>query len=83
VKTETKDEVDVLIQEDCRITTSKMCTAVWFGKLAFMAIIRKLGSRKECISWVLKIVTVEHKTARKYVCADFLQCLEKVINTFL
>jgi hypothetical protein len=75
VTTETKDKVGVLIQDDCLFTTSKMCTTVWIGKLAFCAIIIELGSRKGCTSWVLKMLTVELKTAQKYVCAEYLHCI--------
>jgi hypothetical protein len=60
-----------------------MCTTVWIGKLAFIAIIRELGSRTGCTSWVLKMLTVEPKTAQKYVCGEFLHCIEKVVDAFL
>jgi hypothetical protein len=83
VTTETKDKVGVLIRDDCLFTTSKMCTTVWIGKLALIAIIRELGSRKGCTNWVLKMLTVELKTAQKYVCAEFLQFIEKVVDAFL
>jgi len=83
VTTETKDKVGVLIRDDCLFTTSKMCTTVWFGKLVFIAIIRELGSRKDCMRWVLQMLTVKLKTAQKYVCAEFLQCIEKVVDAFL
>jgi hypothetical protein len=83
VTTETKDKVGVLIRDDCFFTTSKMCIMVWIGKMAFIAIMRELGSRKGCTSWVLKMLNVELKTAQKYVCAEFLQCIEKVLDAFL
>jgi len=83
VTTETKDKVGVLIRDDCLFTTSKMCITVWIGKLTFIAILRELGSRKACTSWVLKMLTVELKTAQKYICAEFLHCIEKVVDAFL
>jgi hypothetical protein len=83
VTTETKDKVGALIRDDCLFTTSKMCSTVWIGKLAFIAIIRELGRRKGCTSWVLKMLTVELKTAQKYVSAEFLHCIEKVVDAFL
>jgi hypothetical protein len=73
----------VLIRDDCLFTTSKMCITVWIGKLVFIAIMRELSSRKGCTSWVLKMLTFELKTAQKYVCAEFLQCSEKVVDAFL
>jgi hypothetical protein len=74
---ETKDKVDVLIQDDCCITISELCTAMEIGKLAIMAIIRELCYRKVCAGWVPKMLTVGHKTARKKICAELLQRSEK------
>jgi len=71
--TATKDKVGVLIRDDC-LFTSKMCNTVWFGKLVFIAIIRELGSRRDCMRWVLQMLTIKLKTAQKYVSAEFLQC---------
>jgi len=34
-------------------------------KLAFIAVVRELGSRKGCTSWVLKMLTVELKISPK------------------
>ena len=48
-----------------------------------MAFIRELGNGKGCTSWVLKMLTVEHQTAQTYVCAEFLHCIEKVVDAFL
>jgi hypothetical protein len=42
-----------------------------------------LGSRKVCTSWVLKMLTIKLKTAQIYVCAEFLHCIEKVVDAFL
>jgi hypothetical protein len=39
----TKDKVDVLIWNDCRITISEQLTAKGNGKAAGMAIVRELG----------------------------------------
>jgi hypothetical protein len=83
VTTKTRDEVGLLIRDDCLFTTSKMCTTVWIGKLVFIAIIRELGSRKGCTNWVLKMLTIELRTTQKYVCAEFLQFIEKVVDAFL
>jgi hypothetical protein len=38
-----------------------------------MAGIRELDYRNVCASWVPKMLTVEHKTARTNVCAELLQ----------
>jgi histone-lysine N-methyltransferase SETMAR len=80
--TENKDKVDALIRDDRRITTSELCVAIWIGKPAVMAIIRELGYRKVCAKWVPKMLTVEHKTARKNICAELLQRSEKDGDAF-
>jgi transposase len=64
---ENKDKFDALIRDDHLITTSELCAAIGIGKPAVMAIIRKLGYRKVCAKWVTKMLTVEHKTTRRYV----------------
>jgi hypothetical protein len=48
-----------------------------------MAIIRELGNRKGCTTWVPKVLTVKHKTARKDVCAILLQRIEEVVDAFV
>jgi hypothetical protein len=63
--TENKDEVDVLIRDDRRITTSALWAAIGIGKPAVTAIIRELRHRKVCARRVTNMLTVEHKTARK------------------
>jgi len=72
----TKDKVDVLIQDDCHIT-SELFTTVGIGKPAGIAIIRELGYRKFYSRWVLKMLTIEHTLAQKNICAEFLQHNEK------
>jgi len=80
--TDTKDKFGVMIWDDCLFRTSKMCTTVWIGKLVFIGIIRELGSRKGCTSWMLKMLAVELKAIQKYTCAEFLLCIEKVEMLF-
>jgi len=75
--TEIKDKIDALIRDDRRIT-SELCAATVTGKLAVMNIIRKLATW-----WVPKMNTVEHRTARKSICAGLLQRSEKDGNVFL
>jgi len=55
--TETEDEVDVLIQDDRRITR-ELCVAVGVGNLVVMAIIRGIGYRQGCARWVTKMLAV-------------------------
>jgi hypothetical protein len=76
VATVTKDNVDVLIQDDCHITR-ELVTTVDIGKPAGIAIVRELGYRKFCSRWVLKMLTIEHTSAQKDSCAEFLQHSEK------
>jgi hypothetical protein len=52
--TETKDKVDVLIWNDCRITISEMFTVKGNGKAAGKAITRELVYRKVCAKRVPK-----------------------------
>jgi hypothetical protein len=63
----------VLIWDDRSITAGELCAATGTGKVAVMAIIRELGYRKVCARWVPKMLTVEHKRARKNICAEILQ----------
>jgi hypothetical protein len=74
--TETKDKVDVLIQDDCHITR-RLFTAEGIGKPTGMANIRELGYRKVCASWVLKMLTIKHTSAPKNTCAEYLQHSEE------
>jgi hypothetical protein len=74
--TETKEKVDVLILDDCHVT-SKLFTTVGIEKPAGIAIIRELGYRKVCSRWVLKMLTIEHTSAQKNTCAVFLHHSEK------
>jgi hypothetical protein len=69
---ETKDKVDVLIQDDCHIT-DELFTTAGIEKPVGIAIIRELGYRKVCSRWVLKMLTFEHISAQKNTCAVFLQ----------
>jgi hypothetical protein len=69
---EAKDKVDVLIQDDCHITMNELCAAAGTGQPAVMAIIRKLSCRKVCARWVLKILTIKHRTA-PYPCPRSVQ----------
>jgi hypothetical protein len=62
---ETKDKVGTLIHDDCHITTSELCSAIGIGKPMIVATIRKLGYRKICTQWVLKMLTVKHKNSPK------------------
>jgi hypothetical protein len=81
--TENEDKVDADVGDDRRITASELCAAVGIGKPAVMGIVRELGYRKVCTTWVPKMLSVEHKTARKNVCAELLQCNEKDGDAFL
>jgi len=76
VVTETKDKVDVLIQDDCHIT-SELFTTVGIEKPAGIAIIREIGYRELFSRWMLKMLTIEHTSAQKNTCAVFLQHSEK------
>jgi hypothetical protein len=81
--TETKDKTDVLMWNECHITTSKLCATTGSGKPAVRATIRELGYKKLGTRWVQKMLTIQYKTALKHVCAELLQCSEKDGNAFL
>jgi hypothetical protein len=56
----TKVKIDGPTGDYCN-NTSKLCAAIRIGKAASMAIISKLGYRKSCVRWVLKMLTVKQK----------------------
>jgi hypothetical protein len=45
----------------------ELCVTVGIGKSAVLAIIRELGYRKVCARWMLKLLTVVHKTVKKHL----------------
>jgi hypothetical protein len=67
--TETKHKVDELTRDDCSITRGPNMD--W--KTGDYGHHQRLGYRKVCARWVPKILTEEHKTARKNTCAELLQ----------
>jgi hypothetical protein len=81
--TKSKGNFDTLVRDDSPITTRELCTARGIGKPVIMAIIRELGYRKFCATCLPKMLTVEHKTDRKSICAELLQCTQKDGNTIL
>jgi hypothetical protein len=74
VAKETKGKVHVL---------NRNIAATGISKAAVMAIIRERGYRNVCTKWVSKIFTVEHKRARKNICAEVLQRNETDGDVFL
>jgi hypothetical protein len=68
--TATKDKVDGLTRDGCHITSELRATTA-IGKLAVMAIIREPDCKKVCTRWVMKMLTVEQKTDRKYSVQNF------------
>jgi len=81
--TESNGKLDALVRDDSPITTREICTARGIGKPVIMAIIRELGSRKFCVTCLPKMLIVKHKTDRKIICAELLQCTEKDVNALL
>lgn len=79
--TETRDKIDILMWDDRHIT-SKLCATTGSGKPVVMATIRELGYRKVGARWVQKMLTIQYKTAPKYICAEHLQCSEKDGDAF-
>jgi len=68
-----KKKVDELTRDDCSITRGR--NRDW--KTGGYGHHQRLGYRKVCARWAPKILTVEHKTARKNTCAELLQHSEK------
>jgi hypothetical protein len=74
--TETKDKVDVLIQDDCHIT-SELFITVGTEKPAGIAIIRELGYRKVCSKWVLNCSQSNTHQPRKTPVQYFFSTVRK------
>jgi hypothetical protein len=53
------------------------------GKLVVIAIIKEPGDGKVCARWVLKMLTTEHKTAKKNIYAELLHHSEKDGDAFM
>jgi hypothetical protein len=71
---ETKDKVDALIWDDCRITTSELCTTVGIGMQQLWPSSENLA--KESLHKV-SANNAQHgtKTARKEnICTELLKC---------
>jgi hypothetical protein len=81
--TDSKGKFDALVRDDTPITTRELCTARGIGEPVIMAIIREHDYRKFCATCLPKMLTIEHKTDRKNICAGPLQCTEKDGNALL